>query len=140
MAKRAKKRKSAARRTSRPQKKLSDLFHETLKEVESEFPTHRESFTQYVFARCRSLAYASALANDTLLHRTAIGLLGDRREQLGVRGRAWLVLATDVRLCVFLARLSEGIGLAQRIQRRMFSRELVPSVVRRFSAWWRRGA
>jgi ferritin-like metal-binding protein YciE len=33
MAKRAKKRKSAARRTSRPQKKLSDLFHETLKDI-----------------------------------------------------------------------------------------------------------
>ena len=33
MAKRAKKRKSAVRRTSRPQKKLSDLFHETLKDI-----------------------------------------------------------------------------------------------------------
>jgi len=33
MAKRAKRRKSAARRTSRPQKKLSDLFHETLKDI-----------------------------------------------------------------------------------------------------------
>jgi ferritin-like metal-binding protein YciE len=33
MAKRAKKRKSTARRTSRPQKKLSDLFHETLKDI-----------------------------------------------------------------------------------------------------------
>jgi ferritin-like metal-binding protein YciE len=33
MAKRAKKQKSAARRTSRPQKKLSDLFHETLKDI-----------------------------------------------------------------------------------------------------------
>ena len=33
MAKRAKKRKSAARPTSRPQKKLSDLFHETLKDI-----------------------------------------------------------------------------------------------------------
>jgi ferritin-like metal-binding protein YciE len=33
MAKRAKKRISAARRTSRPQKKLSDLFHETLKDI-----------------------------------------------------------------------------------------------------------
>jgi ferritin-like metal-binding protein YciE len=32
MAKRAKKRKSAARRTSRPQKKLSDLY-ETLKDI-----------------------------------------------------------------------------------------------------------
>jgi ferritin-like metal-binding protein YciE len=33
MAKRAKKRKSTARRTSRPQKKLSDLFHEGLKDI-----------------------------------------------------------------------------------------------------------
>ncbi|NOJ47598.1 YciE/YciF ferroxidase family protein [Bradyrhizobium archetypum] len=33
MAKRAKKRKSAARRTSRPQKRLSDLFHEALKDI-----------------------------------------------------------------------------------------------------------
>src|ERR1043165_3236321 len=33
MAKRAKKQKSAGRRTSRPQKKLSDLFHETLKDI-----------------------------------------------------------------------------------------------------------
>jgi len=33
MAKPAKKQKSAARRTSRPQKKLSDLFHETLKDI-----------------------------------------------------------------------------------------------------------
>jgi ferritin-like metal-binding protein YciE len=33
MAKRAKKKKSATRRTSRPQKKLSDLFHETLKDI-----------------------------------------------------------------------------------------------------------
>src|SRR3954471_19154013 len=33
MAKRAKKRKSAVRRTSKPQKKLSDLFHETLKDI-----------------------------------------------------------------------------------------------------------
>ena len=33
MAKRAKKRKSAVRRTSRPQKKLGDLFHETLKDI-----------------------------------------------------------------------------------------------------------
>ena len=32
MAKRAKKRISSTRRTSRPQKKLSDLFHETLKD------------------------------------------------------------------------------------------------------------
>src|SRR4051795_6851 len=33
MAKRAKKRKSATQRASRPQKKLSDLFHETLKDI-----------------------------------------------------------------------------------------------------------
>ncbi len=33
MAKRAKKRKSTARRTSRPQKTLSDLFHEGLKDI-----------------------------------------------------------------------------------------------------------
>ena len=33
MAKRAKKKKSATRRASRPQKKLSDLFHETLKDI-----------------------------------------------------------------------------------------------------------
>ena len=33
MAKRAKKRKLAARRPSRPQKKLSDLFYETLKDI-----------------------------------------------------------------------------------------------------------
>src|SRR4051795_5899485 len=33
MAKRAKKKRSTARRTRQPQKKLSDLFHETLKDV-----------------------------------------------------------------------------------------------------------
>ena len=33
MAKRAKKKQSAARRSSRQQKKLSDLFHETLKDI-----------------------------------------------------------------------------------------------------------
>jgi ferritin-like metal-binding protein YciE len=33
MAKRAKKRKSATQRASRPRKKLSDLFHETLKDI-----------------------------------------------------------------------------------------------------------
>jgi ferritin-like metal-binding protein YciE len=33
MAKRTSKRKPAARRSSRPQKKLSDLFHETLKDI-----------------------------------------------------------------------------------------------------------
>lgn len=33
MAKKAKKKKTATRRSSRPQKKLSDLFHETLKDI-----------------------------------------------------------------------------------------------------------
>src|SRR3954471_24055596 len=33
MAKREKNQKAVARRTSRPQKKLSDLFHETLKDI-----------------------------------------------------------------------------------------------------------
>lgn len=115
-------------------------FNDALQEAERDFPDYLEQFDQFSYVRGKCIAYASASAGDKRLHELALRMLAHRQARLSVMQRLWLRMASRIRICALMARMHGLQILVRRIQRRLFSRDLVPWLVQRYNAWRRAGA